>query len=70
MANAELIKRVISDLEHGKISRTLAASDLRRAIDEPHFAAKVVTPGGSIECPHCHWGIDPNSIQQHIREKH
>ena len=29
-----------------------------------------VTASGSVECPHCHWGIAPSVIQQHIREKH
>ncbi len=24
----------------------------------------------SVECPHCHWGIAPSAIEQHIREKH
>lgn len=32
--------------------------------------APVVTPGGSVECPHCHWGFAPSVIDQHIREKH
>jgi hypothetical protein len=31
---------------------------------------KPVTPGGSVECPHCHWGFAPSVIDQHIREKH
>jgi len=29
-----------------------------------------LTPGGSVECPHCHWGFAPSVIAQHIREKH
>jgi hypothetical protein len=24
----------------------------------------------SVECPHCHWGLHPTVIEQHIREKH
>lgn len=32
--------------------------------------ARVITPGGSVECPYCHWGIAPSAIDQHIREKH
>lgn len=29
-----------------------------------------VHDGGSVECPHCHWGFAPSVIQQHISEKH
>jgi hypothetical protein len=29
-----------------------------------------VGPGGSVECPHCHWGYAASAIDQHLREKH
>jgi len=27
-------------------------------------------PGGSVECPPCHWGFAASVIDEHIREKH
>ena len=32
--------------------------------------ARRLASAGSVECPHCHWGIAPSAIEQHIREKH
>ena len=44
------------------------------SMDSPHGVqpnwVPAVGPGGSIECPHCHWGIAPSAFQQHVRKKH
>jgi hypothetical protein len=47
--------------------------DRRPGLDTlDHLALTVVRvgSGGSVECPHCHWGFAPSVIEQHIREKH
>lgn len=39
-------------------------------LDAAARAERRITSGGSVECPHCHWGFAPTVIEQHIRDKH
>lgn len=44
---------------------------VRRIVEyKPNTAPTVTNAGGSVRCPHCHWGFAPEVIDQHIREKH
>jgi hypothetical protein len=50
-----------------QVGEEIKAEQRMKRIGMPPFSTKSQS---SVECPHCHWGIDPSAIEQHIREKH
>lgn len=84
--NAKLVKQIDTVRAHLRNASEDAAEDFHAGIDHASIALGLLreivqegrranplrhlTPGGSVECPHCHWGFSPTVIEEHIREKH
>ena len=83
-ANEQELRDCVRECTDGHSGTVHARNVLRREVSERLFSVvRAAYNGGvvalphidkavvhSVECPHCHWGLHPSVIEQHIREKH
>jgi hypothetical protein len=66
----DVAAEIVAQEVHRKRAQIKKAETRQKRRENTFVEVASLTPGGSVECPHCHWGISPHHIAQHIREKH